>query len=121
VTRYCRKDLVFFFEMSCTLTRCTCSYKDRVIWRLGEAIHDLTLDAQWDFSVNGGRYMNGPRMAAANDIGVQIFGDAGFRILNSHRMTVTRREMAHPDGNHYWREGTTEEGLQLRIGWWHQS
>lgn len=63
--------------------------------------------------------MNGPRMAAANDIGMKIFGDAGFRVLNSHRMTVTRREMAHPDGNHYWREGTTEEGLQLRIGAWY--
>jgi hypothetical protein len=66
--------------------------------------------------VNGGRYMNGPRMAAANDIGQKIFGDAGFRVLNTHRLTVSRREMAYPDGNHYWKEGTTEEGLQLRIG-----
>ena len=24
----------------------SCRYKDRIIWRLGEAIHDLTLDAQ---------------------------------------------------------------------------
>jgi hypothetical protein len=36
--------------------------------------------------------------------------------LNTHRLTVSRREMAYPDGNHYWKEGTTEEGLQLRIG-----
>jgi len=32
-----------------TLNMCeliSCRYKDRIIWRLGEAIHDLTLDAQ---------------------------------------------------------------------------
>jgi hypothetical protein len=45
-----------------------------------------------------------------------VFGDAGFRVLDTHRLTVGRRELAHPDGNHYWREGTTEEGVQLRIG-----
>jgi hypothetical protein len=60
--------------------------------------------------------MNGPRMSAANQIGLKVFGDAGFRVLDTHRLTVGRRELAHPDGNHYWREGTTEEGVQLRIG-----
>ena len=71
---------------------------------------------QWDFSLNGGRYMNGPRMSAANEICLKVFGDSGFRVLDTHRLTVGRRELAYPDGNHYWREGTTEEGVQLRIG-----
>jgi hypothetical protein len=32
------------------------------MWRTGEALHDSTLDAGWDFGANPGRYMNDPRM-----------------------------------------------------------
>jgi hypothetical protein len=44
-----------------------------VLWRTGDALHDATLDAAWDFATRPGRYMNDPRMQRANAIAVQRF------------------------------------------------
>ena len=45
----------------------------QVLWRTGDALHDATLDAAWDFATRPGRYMNDPRMQRANAIAVQRF------------------------------------------------
>lgn len=38
-----------------------------VIWRMGEALHDATLDGAWDFETRAGRYMNDARMQVVDE------------------------------------------------------
>lgn len=72
-----------------------------VIWRLGDALHDGTLDAGWDFEKYPGRYMNDPRMHQANSIAREIMTGAGIGILDVHAVTHGREDRSH-DGTHYW-------------------
>ena len=38
-----------------------------VIWRMGEALHDATLDGGWDLETRPGRYMNDARMQVVDE------------------------------------------------------
>ena len=79
------------------------TFRGRTMWRLGDALHDKILSKNWDYSQFPGRYMNGPRMEAANVFGAQLMKDAGFQVLDTFSTTAGRIEKSH-DGNHYWRQ-----------------
>lgn len=74
-----------------------------VIWRTGEALHDATLDASWDFSTRPGRYMNDARMQQANRIATQVMRQARVGVLDVHALTHGRQDRSH-DGTHYWNQ-----------------
>lgn len=87
-----------------------------VIWRMGDALHDATLDAGWDFSQRPGRYMNDPRMQAANRIAADLMRRGGVGILDVHALTHGREDRSH-DGTHYWNMKVFEEtGGSVRKG-----